>query len=327
MNAAIDDDMKSFSSSAVSKWAIDAYKKSTGHYFWGTMLITFIVKDKSGKKFGPKAPVRRAAAARAAEPRRQSNVQQTPPPSASTPAQPENSVADGNATVDSTVDIGASEPAQVSQNDKRDAQAAIPIPIPGSSLSGVESSGQEIRSRRPSISAPEDRAAKRRRTTTRKTTTSESTQPVPATETTSFNAQPPEPEIGETSPPPEETVSQETVTTHQRKSQSQSTKSTLGGRRRRSRRQREPTPQGAESVKIAPTTMKMSELCKDLRTGKMSKREIELRKVEAAEMERKHRGLLEGENVSQTPAVPNQNGDDNAATPPPEQQQQQQHDE
>ncbi|KAJ9482913.1 hypothetical protein VN97_g10508 [Penicillium thymicola] len=56
---------------------------------------------------------------------------------------------------------------------------------------------------------------------------------------------------------------------------------------KRTRKKREPTPEGAETVEILPNVVKMSELCKDLRTGKKSKRETELRKIDQAEEERK----------------------------------------
>ncbi len=52
-----------------------------------------------------------------------------------------------------------------------------------------------------------------------------------------------------------------------------------GGRRRRGR-QRQVTPEHAEMVEIAPTIVKMGDLCKDLRTGKKSKRETELQKID-----------------------------------------------
>lgn len=85
-----------------------------------------------------------------------------------------------------------------------------------------------------------------------------------------------------------------------------------GTRKPRGRKQREPTPEGAENVEIAPTVVRMSDLCKDLRTGKMSKREMELRNMELAELERKRKAEEEGEDTEQTPIK--QNGD---APPPP----------
>ncbi len=52
-------------------------------------------------------------------------------------------------------------------------------------------------------------------------------------------------------------------------------------------RRRQLTPEGAEGVKIAPSVVKMADLCKDLRTGKKSKREIELQGMDLKEAERK----------------------------------------
>ncbi|PWY71591.1 transcription factor IIIB, Bdp1 subunit [Aspergillus sclerotioniger CBS 115572] len=66
-------------------------------------------------------------------------------------------------------------------------------------------------------------------------------------------------------------------------------------RKPRTRKKREPTPEGAENVEIAPALVKMSELCKDMRTGRMSKRETELRNLEQAELERKQKAQQEGD--------------------------------
>lgn len=57
----------------------------------------------------------------------------------------------------------------------------------------------------------------------------------------------------------------------------------------RAKRKREATPEESETVEIAPTVIKMSELCRDLRTGKKSKREVELRNLDSAEAERKQK--------------------------------------
>ena len=73
---------------------------------------------------------------------------------------------------------------------------------------------------------------------------------------------------------------------------------------RRSGRRRQPTPEDAETVRITPSLVKMSDLCKDLRTGKKSKRETELRGMDLKEMERKEeerRILREGGHLP-TPA-------------------------
>lgn len=60
------------------------------------------------------------------------------------------------------------------------------------------------------------------------------------------------------------------------------------------RKRRDPTPEGAETVEILPNVVKMSELCKDLKTGRKSKRETELRKLELEENERKIKAQEEG---------------------------------
>ncbi|KAK9860036.1 hypothetical protein MYU51_010245 [Penicillium brevicompactum] len=59
---------------------------------------------------------------------------------------------------------------------------------------------------------------------------------------------------------------------------------------KRPRKKREPTPEEAEGVEILPNVMKMSELCKDLRTGRKSKREVELRRMEQEAEEKKKSG-------------------------------------
>lgn len=53
----------------------------------------------------------------------------------------------------------------------------------------------------------------------------------------------------------------------------------------------------------------MSELCKDLRTGKMSKRETELRNMELAEIERKQNVPQDGENKEHEKTPIKQNGE------------------
>ncbi|KAK4696018.1 transcription factor TFIIIB component B'', partial [Lecanoromycetidae sp. Uapishka_2] len=52
------------------------------------------------------------------------------------------------------------------------------------------------------------------------------------------------------------------------------------------RKKRAATPEGAEKVIIKPSEMKMAELCRDSRTGRVSTREIKLRQLERAEFER-----------------------------------------
>ncbi|EEA18921.1 hypothetical protein TMatcc_010533 [Talaromyces marneffei ATCC 18224] len=67
-------------------------------------------------------------------------------------------------------------------------------------------------------------------------------------------------------------------------------------RKPRGKRKREPTPEESEHVEIAPTVVKMSELCKDLRTGKKSRREMELRNLEQQEAERKEKAREKARN-------------------------------
>ncbi|KAL4877720.1 hypothetical protein BJY04DRAFT_125927 [Aspergillus karnatakaensis] len=93
--------------------------------------------------------------------------------------------------------------------------------------------------------------------------------------------------------------------------------------RKRRTRKREPTPEGAEQIEIRPSVVKMSDLCKDMRTGKRSKRETELRAHELAEAERKRALHEEGQEdetvVKQIPtdATPDggENGDKANKTP------------
>lgn len=70
---------------------------------------------------------------------------------------------------------------------------------------------------------------------------------------------------------------------------------------KRARRKREPTPDDAETVEILPNVMKMSELCKDLKTGKKSKREVELRRLEQVELESKQKAQDEVASATGTP--------------------------
>ncbi|KAI9036063.1 transcription factor TFIIIB subunit BDP1 [Aspergillus affinis] len=121
-------------------------------------------------------------------------------------------------------------------------------------------------------------------------------------------------ESQDTSEPPVTTnASQKTTKSRKRKAPKDgSTTIKTRERKPRARKQREPTPEGSEQVEIAPGVIKMSELCKDLRTGKKSKREAELRKLEQAEQERKQAAQEEGA-TEEPPAVkPNEN----ASEPP-----------
>jgi len=87
------------------------------------------------------------------------------------------------------------------------------------------------------------------------------------------------------------------------------------------RKKREPTPEGAERVEILPNVIKMSELCKDLKTGRKSKRETELRKLENEELERKWKAQEEGLNTSTSvkeTVEPESNNEDRLPPPKPQ---------
>lgn len=328
--------------------------------------------NKSGKKFAPKAPVRRAPAPAPAPaaPRRPSIVRQTPP-------QPEKPVADVTApTLEPPAPAPAANPpaptgtateSTVSEDvppqrkippPSRSA-TAVPIPAPkqrpsvsasavkvpepataprqtapqGSStvipeptpIPSIENESQVIiegvpaaegpqvpkrpstssisdvqsRLRRPSETTTEVRPAKRPKTIVQDTTIVKRNQPVPDQIATPPVTQPAASEADETNGTPSET---HTATAGDRKAaKPRRRKSTTEGTRRpRGRKERQKTPEGAESIEIAPAVVKMSDLCKDLRTGKLSKREMELRNMELAELERKEWAKKEGETVSQT---------------------------
>jgi transcription factor TFIIIB component B'' len=87
-------------------------------------------------------------------------------------------------------------------------------------------------------------------------------------------------------------------------------------RKPRAKRKREATPDESETVEIAPTVIKMSELCRDLRTGKKSKREVELRNLESAEAERKQKVKDDARNSVSTVKENNEAGTDNPETTP-----------
>ncbi|KAL4918045.1 hypothetical protein BDW62DRAFT_70931 [Aspergillus aurantiobrunneus] len=89
--------------------------------------------------------------------------------------------------------------------------------------------------------------------------------------------------------------------------------------RKRRTRKREPTPEGAELIEIAPAVVKMSDLCKDTRTGKRSKRETELRAHELAAAEQKKAQQEEGRRaetpVKQAPKDATPMEEENMGTP------------
>lgn len=120
-----------------------------------------------------------------------------------------------------------------------------------------------------------------------------------------------------------ESTPQTTTTPKPRASQSKRRKSTTSEttpgvesanpRKPRGKRKREPTPEESENVEIAPTVVKMSELCKDIRTGKKSRREIELRNLEQQEAERKEKAREKARNAG-TPVKPDAENGSSAPT-------------
>lgn len=170
--------------------------------------------------------------------------------------------------------------------------------------------------RRPSTSATETRPSKRIKTNAEPAGPVTESQPEiaqpltpPATQTESEDtATTGVHEETETRPAPAEKGRKITKPRNKRSSRNGPTENENGNERRkrpRARPKREPTPEGAENIEIAPTSMKMSDLCKDLRTGKMSKREIELRNMELAEQERKQKTQQDGGEAEQTPVKQN----------------------
>lgn len=64
-------------------------------------------------------------------------------------------------------------------------------------------------------------------------------------------------------------------------------------KRGRKDRQRAATPEGADAVLIAPSEVKMSDLCKDTRTGRKSEKEKDIAELERAEFVRKKQRQLQ----------------------------------
>ncbi|KAJ6024600.1 hypothetical protein N7540_005397 [Penicillium herquei] len=130
--------------------------------------------------------------------------------------------------------------------------------------------------------------------------------------------QPRAPTVGRTSETPATSVapsaalstpeaSQASTTTTRKRKASKAAASDADGTqkpKKTRRRQREVTPEDAETVEILPNVIKMSELCKDLKTGRKSKREVELRRLDVEEQERKQKAQETG-----TPADTPKNSD------------------
>lgn len=76
------------------------------------------------------------------------------------------------------------------------------------------------------------------------------------------------------------------------------------GNQKRKVKDRETTPDGAEYVRIVPSEIKMSDLCRNLRTGKKSARELELEKLDEEKLRKKkqkHANELMGEESPEAP--------------------------
>ncbi|PYI27314.1 transcription factor IIIB, Bdp1 subunit [Aspergillus indologenus CBS 114.80] len=177
-----------------------------------------------------------------------------------------------------------------------------------------EAAAPQIRVRRPADGAIEIRPTKRPRTNSAAQTSipplTASTEPPatqvpplptpPASQANAIDTQePPESQTETESQTPAPTTQPRKVVKVRRKSvkegNGENATAKKKERKTRTRRRREPTPEGSENVEIAPGLIKMSELCKDLRTGKLSKRETELRVLDQAEQERKQRAQQEGD--------------------------------
>ena len=79
--------------------------------------------------------------------------------------------------------------------------------------------------------------------------------------------------------------------------------STKDPKKRRRKSKRSPTPDDAENARIAPSETKMIELCRDIRKGRISLREQELREMDRAEfMKRKQRELQERMGQAESPS-------------------------
>lgn len=78
---------------------------------------------------------------------------------------------------------------------------------------------------------------------------------------------------------------------------------------KRNVKHRETTPDGAENVRIVPSEIKMSDLCRNFRTGKKSARELALEKLDEEKLRKKklqHANELMGEESSEVPELADQ---------------------
>lgn len=325
----------------------------------------FCVADKSGGKFAPKAPLRRAGPASTApaaaakpnaanpppsrEPAPSADVTANPAPVESAPHPPPDVVAEPTVThtpqetppqetsqkvsqphpeedavqipiptakprqpTIPTVRAATDDSAPTSAPTPQSADASqgpgetpVTIPVPSVEVSDASKSAGKKRSNAdaeghtPADTNPSSRPdeqiqqvpPKRRKTTESTPATTSTSDSAPSQDATRETTQKSSPENAE------DVTSAAKKTRKPRKPRQKrtSTAETEGSsdsakpRRRRARSHREPTPEGAEDIEISPTEIKMSDLCKDLRTGKVSKREMGLRALERAEYERRQR--------------------------------------
>jgi transcription factor TFIIIB component B'' len=164
--------------------------------------------------------------------------------------------------------------------------------------SSVEPATQEVQAGAP----PAKRAKKAAPTPTGKATRKKSTSAAPSASSSRRGSQSVVPTIEDPlSTPGESSLSTPDPSAKPKKrkySKAETSEADGSQKPKRIRKKREPTPDDAETVEILPNVMKMSELCKDTRTGKKSKREVELRKMDQEEEERKKSG---GTPVAATP--------------------------
>ncbi|KAL2815943.1 hypothetical protein BJX63DRAFT_430538 [Aspergillus granulosus] len=310
------------------------------------------VINKSGRKFAPKAPVRRAAPAppprapsRRASIASQASATHQPGPASdkATPEPPPSSTS----TVEPPTPSQSAVPQPLSvtpsiEQAPNDQRVAVPIPVPvpvpkrkasfsvpilrptkdasapaipaPSEAIGVGSERQsEIRETievAPDVTQTEERNAtneevasevrpsKRRMTTVKPASTTVLNQPPEEAVRLATPSAPQTPSAldvrrqsrGESESQPPARRRSSTARTDGRRLSRSASNDTGGAAKkpkRRRIRKREPTPEGAELIQIAPSVVKMSDLCKDTRTGKRSKRETELRAHELAEAERR----------------------------------------
>ncbi|WEW61936.1 hypothetical protein PRK78_007436 [Emydomyces testavorans] len=308
------------------------------------------VINKSGKRFAPKIPARRAAATPAAsapstrEAHRQvSQTPQTPPAQASPSAQPYPSVASPSSyirTADPLEKLSSLRSPQFQEHGPPELPKIVRIPpptrrspiqtTPSSQLSAAQSPPQQpatvpseqeqpSSTRVPSAATratrpPEDRHQTKsspepqtnirptKRIRVSRSETHIPVQPHRDNENQAVTAPTPRVSVRKSPDTPAQNAegARESASTITKSNKSRSKRKKPADeiaaevvedaarpRNRRGRRKREKTPENAETAEVASAVVKMSDLCRDLRTGKKSKREMELRSMEATELAKK----------------------------------------